>query len=73
MQFFAGKLKFDEEGNADSENGTRTRAHFDTLLNAFVTVFQLLSGEDWNAVMYDCMRGTSALAALYFIAVVILG
>merc|ERR1719326_1577123 len=33
------------------------RAHFDTFLMAFVTVFQVLSGENWNTVMYDSMIG----------------
>jgi hypothetical protein len=39
MQFFAGKLKFNEEGDVDLINGVSPRANFDTLLWAFVTVF----------------------------------
>jgi len=39
MQFFAGKLRFDIDGDYDPEHGVVPRANFDTLLWAFVTVF----------------------------------
>lgn len=32
------------------------RAHFDTFLWAFITVFQIMTGENWNTVMYAGMR-----------------
>ncbi|KAG9477806.1 hypothetical protein GDO78_013012, partial [Eleutherodactylus coqui] len=45
MQLFGGKFNFDE---------TQTkRSTFDTFPQALLTVFQILTGEDWNAVMYD--------------------
>ena len=34
------------------------RANFDTLFNALVTVFQALTGEDWNVLMYTLRRST---------------
>ena len=34
------------------------RHNFDKFLNAFITVWQVLTGENWNNVMYDCRRGT---------------
>lgn len=49
------------------------RANFDTTLNAFVTVYQVLSGENWNTVMYDGMRATNDLAPWYFISLVVFG
>ena len=33
---------------------------------AITTVFVVITGENWNAVMYDCWRGTNWSAALYF-------
>ena len=51
----------------------RPRHHFDSLLWAMVTVFQVLTGEDWNAIMYDCMLATSGAAALYFVALLVFG
>ncbi|CAM9436934.1 unnamed protein product [Chrysoparadoxa australica] len=38
-----------------------------------VTVFQVLTGENWNAVMYDCWRASNWVAPLYFLSLVILG
>jgi voltage-dependent calcium channel L type alpha-1D len=49
------------------------RTNFDDLLNAFLAVFQCLSGEDWNAVMYDGIRASGWSAAVYFIMLVIIG
>ncbi|CAE8581533.1 unnamed protein product [Polarella glacialis] len=49
------------------------RAHFDTFLWSFITVFQILSGENWNAVMYDGMRSTGWPACFYFMTVMIIG
>ncbi len=55
MQQFAGKLKFNEDGEHDLKNGTSPRANFDTLLWSSVTIFQILIGDNWNTVMYDCI------------------
>ena len=53
--------------------GGRPRHHFDTLLWAMITVFQVLTGEDWNAIMYDCMHATSGAASMYFVTLLIFG
>ena len=54
MQFFANRFRFDEDGivvplddplHASSD---QPRAHFDTLGWSIITIFQLLSGENWN-------------------------
>eukprot|EP00899_Mesostigma_viride_P006469 jgi/Mesvir1/15823/Mv03377-RA.1 len=65
MQLFGGKLGNFPEG--------LPRHHFDTLLWACITVFQVLTGEGWNEVMYDAVRGTSRWAQLYFISLMIVG
>uniref|UniRef100_A0A3P8X3U6 Voltage-dependent P/Q-type calcium channel subunit alpha-1A n=1 Tax=Cynoglossus semilaevis TaxID=244447 RepID=A0A3P8X3U6_CYNSE len=44
MQLFGGQFNF--------ENGTPP-TNFDTFAAAIMTVFQILTGEDWNMVMYD--------------------
>ncbi|XP_031165476.1 voltage-dependent T-type calcium channel subunit alpha-1H-like [Sander lucioperca] len=49
------------------------RKNFDSLLWATVTVFQILTQEDWNAVLYNGMASTSPLAALYFVALMTFG
>lgn len=49
------------------------RKNFDSLLWAIVTVFQILTQEDWNIVLYNGMYKTSPWAALYFIALMTFG
>ncbi|CAF3786772.1 unnamed protein product, partial [Rotaria sp. Silwood1] len=44
------------------------RKNFDSLTSALLTVFQVLTQEDWNEVLYNGIEHTSAWAALYFIA-----
>ena len=48
MEFFGGKMNFVlEDGSA-----YYPRANFDSIGNSIVTVFQVLSGENWNEAMY---------------------
>jgi hypothetical protein len=56
-------------------NNTRVceRKNFDSLLWAIITVFQVLTQEDWNEVLYNGMDKTSSWAALYFIALMTFG
>ena len=49
------------------------RHNFDDIFWAFVTIFQVLTGEDWNRVMYDGMRTTGGIASVYFILLVVIG
>ncbi len=49
------------------------RKNFDSLLWATITVFQVLTQEDWNEVLYSGMERTSSWAALYFIALMTFG
>ncbi|XP_039206587.1 voltage-dependent L-type calcium channel subunit alpha-1F isoform X1 [Crotalus tigris] len=71
MQLFGGKFNFDE---------TQTkRSTFDTFPQALLTVFQILTGEDWNAVMYDGIMAYGGpyfpgmLVCIYFIILFICG
>ena len=73
MSFFAGKVKFNDDGDLDLENGTVPRANFDKLGWAFLTVFEVMIGENWNAVMYDHMRSVGPASCVYFIGLVIFG
>jgi hypothetical protein len=83
MQFFANQLCFDPDSGdpAVGLQGTgkcpapfvRPRSHFDDLLRAFITVFQVLTGENWNTVMYDCWLAVGWGATLYFVALVVIG
>ncbi|CAG2163960.1 unnamed protein product [Oppiella nova] len=45
MQVFGGKFSFKKK--------EKPRHNFDTFWQSLLTVFQILTGEDWNEVMYD--------------------
>lgn len=65
MQLFGGKFDF-EDG--------KPRSTFDNFHWAFLTVFQVLSLENWPVVMYDAMRSnTGEGSAIYFIVWIFLG
>ena len=42
-------------------------------LNCTINFPQILTQEDWNAVLYNGMAATSPLAALYFVALMTFG
>ncbi|KAL8580522.1 hypothetical protein ACOMHN_054677 [Nucella lapillus] len=70
MQLFGGEMNF-EEG--------RPSSHFDTFPIALLTVFQILTGEDWNEVMYNGIRAHGGIHqhgmifSSYFIILVLFG
>ena len=47
-------------------------ANFDGIYPAFVTVFQIFSGEDWYTVMYDAMRSTGWETVGFFLLAIFL-
>lgn len=67
MSFFAGVLS-----DKDYEFGTH-RAHYDTLFNAFLTTFQIVTGENWNDVMFRSMEYNPALGSIFFVVVYTMG
>ncbi|KAE8620103.1 hypothetical protein XENTR_v10010099 [Xenopus tropicalis] len=69
MQLFGGQFNFDEKTPA---------TNFDTFPAAIMTVFQILTGEDWNAVMYDGIKSqggvkTGMVFSIYFIILTLFG
>ncbi|XP_057605213.1 voltage-dependent T-type calcium channel subunit alpha-1H isoform X3 [Hippopotamus amphibius kiboko] len=57
----------------DTGDTVPDRKNFDSLLWAIVTVFQILTQEDWNVVLYNGMASTTSWAALYFVALMTFG
>uniref|UniRef100_F6XKU9 Voltage-dependent R-type calcium channel subunit alpha n=1 Tax=Ornithorhynchus anatinus TaxID=9258 RepID=F6XKU9_ORNAN len=69
MQLFGGRFNFSD--------GTPS-ANFDTFPAAIMTVFQILTGEDWNEVMYNGIRSQGGVSsgmwsAIYFIVLTLFG
>uniref|UniRef100_A0AAQ4PQR8 Voltage-dependent L-type calcium channel subunit alpha n=1 Tax=Gasterosteus aculeatus aculeatus TaxID=481459 RepID=A0AAQ4PQR8_GASAC len=71
MQLFGGKFNFDET--------VTKRSTFDNFPQALLTVFQILTGEDWNTVMYDGIMAyggpasSGMVVCIYFIILFICG
>ncbi|XP_069563600.1 voltage-dependent T-type calcium channel subunit alpha-1G isoform X3 [Brachyistius frenatus] len=68
MHLFGCKFGSEKDGDTVPD-----RKNFDSLLWAIVTVFQILTQEDWNKVLYNGMASTTPIAALYFIALMTFG
>ncbi|XP_053618976.1 voltage-dependent calcium channel type D subunit alpha-1-like isoform X2 [Plodia interpunctella] len=72
MQVFGGKFDYAPEEQKERHN-------FDSFWQAVLTMFQILTGEDWNVVMYHGINayggeGTPGmLASIYFIVIFICG
>ncbi|XP_046610496.1 voltage-dependent calcium channel type A subunit alpha-1 isoform X6 [Neodiprion virginianus] len=70
MQLFGGQFNFDEEETPPT--------NFNTFPIALLTVFQILTGEDWNEVMYQGINSQGGykkgmVYSLYFIILVLFG
>ncbi|XP_057654932.1 muscle calcium channel subunit alpha-1 isoform X5 [Diorhabda carinulata] len=71
MQVFGGRF------NKDTEE--KTRYNFDSFWQSLLTVFQILTGEDWNVVMYEGIQAyggvesPGVLSCIYFIILFICG
>uniref|UniRef100_H3DQM3 Calcium voltage-gated channel subunit alpha1 E n=1 Tax=Tetraodon nigroviridis TaxID=99883 RepID=H3DQM3_TETNG len=68
MQLFGGRFIFEDY----------TPTNFDTFPAAIMTVFQILTGEDWNEVMYDGIRSQGGVksgmwSSIYFIVLTLFG
>ncbi|XP_072521967.1 calcium channel, voltage-dependent, L type, alpha 1S subunit, a isoform X2 [Salminus brasiliensis] len=71
MQVFGGKFNFPDQ--------RVRRSNFDNFPQALITVFQILTGEDWNSVMYDGIMAHGGpvmpgiLVSIYFIILFVCG
>lgn len=72
MQVFGGKFNNDP-------TDFKPRTNFDSFAQSLLTVFQILTGEDWNEVMYLGIKAyggvasTGILATIYFIILFVFG
>ena len=80
MQILSNRLHFSHDNGSaigidDEIFGAANvpRSNFDNFFWSMVTVFQMLSGENWNAVMYDCWRARGWLAVFFVISLIVIG
>ena len=75
MQLFGGKFcNMADSSDARPDNvyadagcPNRPRANFDSIGVAMLTSFQIMTGDNWDAVMYNGMRATNPLASVVFV------
>jgi voltage-dependent calcium channel L type alpha-1D len=81
MQFFANRFHFDSTGHPITHIGSHewatapfiSRSNFDDFTHAFATVFQILTTENWNSVMYDCRKVAGLGGVIYPCSLIIIG
>ena len=76
QQFFANrmyfstlsdrKVLFEELITMDDSEWQQPRSHFDSFYLTVFVIAQVLSGENWNVVMYDCWRATDGYQVSLF-------
>lgn len=64
MQFLNGK--FDKTGDS-------FRCNFNTFGYSLITVFILITGENWNSILYGFIEKDGFIASLYFVSIIIIG
>lgn len=66
MQLFAGK--FNEKNGFKDRAPGEPRANFDNLANALLTVFIIVSGENWNETLFDTMKVSPVVGAIFVVS-----
>ena len=81
MQLFGGRMKYEYYGETPAD---KPKAHFDSFWWAFVAVFQVLTGENWNEIIFNTQHalkqdaevangGHYAMAIVYFVLLNVVG
>ncbi|KRX07618.1 hypothetical protein PPERSA_11167 [Pseudocohnilembus persalinus] len=64
MELFAYKIRFNSTGSVavsvqEKQQGFPPRNNFDTFFDSVVTIFVLLTNENWNSILYKHMRDSN--------------
>ena len=84
MELFGYKLRVDYDNNPinyfkyDRENASEKfgvpSCNFDTLYNAFISVYIVLANDGWTTIYFDCYRMVGGVTStVFFISLFILG
>jgi len=81
LQFFANRFHFDEAGEVITDIGSPawvnaaeiSRSNFDDFSSSFASVFQLLTTENWNDIMFNCWRVYGPFGVLFPVIWLVLG
>jgi Ion transport protein len=73
LELFGHRAKFDASGNVDP-NGQSQVYNFDNFLNAFSTVFIIMTNDSWQGMYYSHFRAAGGVSStLFFLSLVIIG
>lgn len=74
MELFANKVRFSPDDRLDYLNGVAPNNNYDTVLNAFTTVFVVMTADAWSSVYFLHYRAFSNIATtIYFLLLIIIG
>ena len=73
MELFANRVKYNANDKYDLTDGTSPRENFDSFWNALLTIFIVLTGENWDSIMYSFARPFGAEAVVFFVSFIIIG
>ena len=81
LQFFSNRFHFDEAGDVITDIGSPewvnaaeiSRYNFDDFSLSFASVFQLLTTENWNDIMFDCWRVYGPFGTLFPVVWLLIG
>eukprot|EP00759_Apiculatamorpha_spiralis_P048850 PhF_6_TR44136/c0_g1_i1/m.67462 len=68
MSFFGGAIR-----KIENDDTGPIRSTFDSFYWSLLTVFQIMTRDDWTNVMWNAMKATSEWASLYFVGLVLIG
>ena len=69
MEIFGGQWNVETFGSADAV----PRANFDSFGDGFMTVFQVLTGENWNDLLWASYHSNGVVGWSYFLALTFIG
>jgi hypothetical protein len=74
MEIFSYRCKKTPDDKIDLVNGKSPLNNFDTFYEALLTIFVLLTGDQWTSIMLDYYRAVSQpLALIFFVTFMIFG
>lgn len=74
MEWFAYNARFDSDWTVDLVNGKFIDQNFNTFIEAFTTVFVVLTGDNWADIYYKHFRGVSSpLSSFFFLTLKLVG
>ena len=73
VEFFAYRIKFNDDDEYDLVNGVSPRINFDGFANSLFAVFITIQTNQWNVLMYNIGRSVGKAGMIFSIVLVVIG